>query len=54
MAVVLIGPMAPSWAACGIYTKLIDFITGGALSSICLSIERAPPRNSCKSPSSLY
>ena len=48
VAVVLAGPMAPSLAACGVNIKLIDFTTGGALSSISLSIERAPSlRNSC-------
>ena len=48
MTVVLVGPMAPSRAACGLNTKLIDCYHRGALSSISLSIERAPPlRNSC-------
>ena len=43
VAVVLVGPMAPSWAACGVNIKLIS-----------LSIERAPPlRNSCMQISSV-
>ena len=29
MAVVLVGPMAPSWAACGVNIKLIDFYHRG-------------------------